>query len=114
MSDNRKIGQTGEDIAAEYLEKNGYKIIERNKHFSKKCEIDIIAEDKNTTVFVEVKTRRSEVCGSPLEAITRTKYNNIKQGVFNYLSENRVKKYRIDVIAVVLGKDIKIEHLKNV
>lgn len=114
MSDNRKIGKLGEDYAEEYLIKNGYKIIDRNKHFSKRCEIDIIAQDKNTIVFVEVKTRKNNVCGSPLEAITKTKYNNIKAGVYSYLSKTSFKKYRIDAIAVILSDEIKIEHVKNI
>ena len=45
---NRTIGSKGEDIACEYLLKNGYEIVERNKHFSKFCEIDIIALDLET------------------------------------------------------------------
>ena len=54
---NREFGNKGEDLACEYLIKNGYEILERNKHFSKLCEIDIIAKFKNKVVFVEVKTR---------------------------------------------------------
>jgi hypothetical protein len=48
---NRDFGTQGEDIACEYLSKNGYEIIERNKYFSKLCEIDIIAKIKDTIVF---------------------------------------------------------------
>lgn len=115
MSDNRKIGQQGEDIAVEYLQKNGYKILERNKHFSRACEIDIIALDKKTLVFVEVKTRRSNVCGIPFEAITKTKYNNIRTGLFTYLSEHsEYKNYRIDAISVMLSPKVDIEHIKNI
>ena len=76
---NRELGNKGEDLACEYLIKNGYEILERNKHFSKLCEIDIIAKYKNKIVFVEVKTRKTDAFGMPMEAITRTKYNNIKQ-----------------------------------
>ena len=73
---NREFGNKGEDLACEYLVKNGYEILERNKHFSKLCEIDIIAKFKNKVVFVEVKTRKSDAFGTPMEAITKTKYNN--------------------------------------
>ena len=111
---NRDFGNIGEDIACEYLQNNGYEILERNKHFSKLCEIDIIAKIKNKVVFVEVKTRRTNNFGSPLEAVTRAKYNNIKTGILSYLKENKIKSYQIDVIAIVLEPELKIEHLKNV
>lgn len=112
--DNRKFGDAGEDLACRYLEKNGYKILERNKHYSRFCEIDIIAKYKNTIIFAEVKTRKTNSFGNPLEAITKTKYENIKKGVQFYLSENKVKDYRIDVIGITLKPEVKIEHLKNI
>jgi len=112
---NISLGKNGEEIAVKFLEKLGYKILETNKRFSKLCEIDIIALDKDTLVFVEVKTRKTDVCGHPLEAITRTKYNHIKQGLFLYLQENpQYKKFRIDAISVLIKPEIKIEHLKNI
>ena len=112
---NHSVGQNGEEIAKNYLEKMGYKILETNKRFSKLCEIDIIALDKNTLVFVEVKTRKTDVCGHPLEAITKSKYSHIKQGLYLYLQENpQYKKYRIDAISVLLKPELNIEHLKNV
>ncbi|MDE6138847.1 MAG: YraN family protein [Candidatus Gastranaerophilales bacterium] len=111
---NREFGNKGEDLACEYLIKNGYEIIERNKHFSKFCEIDIIAKYKNKMVFVEVKTRKTDSFGLPMEAITRTKFNNIKTGVMNYISENKINNYQIDVIGIILQPKLKIEHLKNV
>ena len=73
------MGKNGEEIARKYLEKLGYKILELNKRFSRYCEIDIIALDKNTVVFCEVKTRKTTVCGSPFESITKSKYENIKK-----------------------------------
>ena len=112
---NTKIlGNAGEDLACRYLEKRGYKILERNKHYSRFCELDIIALDKNTTVFVEVKTRKSDAFGTPAEAITKTKLENIKKGVQYYLSENKVKNFRIDVICITIKPEIKIEQLKNI
>lgn len=116
MATNKEVGQKGEILAQEYLKKLGYEIIEINKRFSKLCEIDIIAKDKDTLVFAEVKTRSSDFCGSPLEAITKAKYQNIKTGLFSYLSETKVKykKFRIDAISVILNPQVKINHLKNV
>lgn len=111
---NREFGNSGEDLACNYLEKNGYKILERNKHFSKFCEIDIIAQFKKTTVFVEVKTRKTTNFGTPFEAITKTKFENIKKGVQYYLTENKIKDYRIDVIGITIKPELKIEHLKNI
>lgn len=113
---NKETGQKGELLAQEYLKKQGYELIETNKRFSRYCEIDIIAKQKDTLVFVEVKTRSSDFCGSPLEAITRTKYENIKTGAFNYLQETKIKykSFRIDAISILLNPEIKIEHLKNI
>lgn len=112
---NLSIGKNGEEIAQKYLIKKGYEILETNKRFSRFCEIDIIALDKNTLVFVEVKTRKTDICGHPFEAVTKTKYQHIKQGLYMYLSENKnYKKYRIDAISIILKPELKIEHLKNV
>ena len=112
---NISIGKNGEEIAKKYLEKQGYKILETNKRFSRFSEIDIIALDKDTLVFVEVKTRKTNICGHPMEAITKTKYNHIRQGLFTYLQENpKYKKYRIDAVSVLLKPELKIEHLKNI
>jgi len=109
------IGKNGESIARTYLEKQGYKILEMNKRFSRLCEIDIIALDKETVVFCEVKTRKTNICGSPFEAITKTKYENIKKGIFYYRQENpQYKRFRIDAVAIVLKPELKIEHLKNI
>lgn len=111
---NREFGNKGEDLACEYLIKNGYEILERNKHFSRLCEIDIIAKYKNKIVFVEVKTRKTDSFGTPMEAITKTKYNNIKTGVLSYIQENKIKSYQIDAIGITLQPTLKIQHLKNI
>ena len=111
---NRQFGDMGEEIACKYLIDNGYKILDRNVHYSRFCELDIIAQYKKTLVFVEVKTRKTDTFGSPMEAITKTKYENIKKGALNYLSEHPSKDYRIDVIGITLNPELKIEHLQNV
>lgn len=113
---NKETGVKGELLAQEYLVKQGYEIIEINKRFSRFCEIDIIAQQKQTLVFIEVKTRTSNFCGSPFEAITKSKYENIKTGLFSYLKETKIKykNFRIDAISVVLEPELKINHLKNI
>ena len=112
---NIEIGKKGEKLAQEYLVKNRYKIIDTNKRFSRFCEIDIIALEKDTLVFCEVKTRKTNICGSPFEAITKSKYQNIKKGVFYYLQENpKFKKFRIDAISIILEPKLEIKHLKNI
>jgi putative endonuclease len=112
---NVNIGKNGEELACNYLIKKGYKILETNRRFSRYCEIDIIALDKNTIVFCEVKTRRTTICGSPFEAITKSKYQNIKKGLYLYLQENpQYKNFRIDAIAIVLSPKVEINHLKNI
>ena len=111
---NREFGSKGEDIACEYLIKNGYEIVDRNVHFSKFCEVDIIAKLKKKIVFVEVKTRKNECFGSPLEAITKNKYNNIKIGVYSYVQEHNIKDFQVDVIGIVMFPSLKIQHVKNV
>ena len=112
---NAQKGKQGENIARDYLEKLGYKIIEQNWHYSKNAEIDIIASDNGTLVFVEVKTRTNLNYGHPFEAITQTKIQKIHKAILGYLN-NCDKKYngfRFDGIAVIGLNNPKIEHLKN-
>lgn len=111
---NREFGNKGEDLACEYLLKNGYEIVARNVHFSKFCEIDIIAKQKEKYFFIEVKTRKTDSFGTPLEAITQKKYQNIKTGVLTYVSENKIKNFQIDAIGITLQPKLKLEHIRNI
>lgn len=116
---NKQIGKLGEEFAEKYLKKQGYKILEKNYRYSRFAEIDIVAKDKDTIVFVEVKTRSDLTFGHPFEAINKTKLQHIFQAGLFYLqnTKEKHKNYRIDIVAVV-GKSEesspKIEHLKNV
>ena len=110
------LGKSGEDIACKYLEKQKYKIIERNFN-SKMGEIDIIAKDKNELVLIEVKTRTSNEYGLPAESVTKRKIKHIYRTAEFYIYTRKIENtdIRIDVIEVYIadGK-IKINHLKNV
>ena len=108
-------GKKGENIAEQYLKKLGYKIVERNWHYSKNAEIDIIAKDKDCLVFIEVKTRSNLDCGHPFEAITKSKIEKIQTAIYGYLKENdnSTKDFRIDGIAIIGLNNPEIEHIKN-
>jgi len=112
----KKIGDAGEKQAEEYLKSLGMKILERNWKYSRIGEIDIIALDKDTLVFVEVKFRRSNSFGSAIEAITPKKLEKIYQSTLAYLNQTDIKykNYRIDVIAIDNGAEAKLQHIKNV
>jgi putative endonuclease len=116
MPDNRqKIGQTGESLAAWYLKKNGYKIIEQN-YRTPLGEIDIIAQEKKIIVFVEVKSRRSLRFGNPKWAVTPQKQRKISRVALQYLKSTRQmnKSARFDVVAVISNRDEpRIEIVKN-
>lgn len=116
MMNNRQKGTIGENIACEYLEKAGYKILETNFRYSKFSEIDIIAQEKDTIVFVEVKTRSTTAFGHPFESINRKKMEHIYQTALYYIqqSEEQHKNFRIDIISILSPDNPKIEHLKNV
>lgn len=115
-SKNILLGKAGESIAKEYLMTLGFEIIDSNWHYSKNCEIDIIAKDKNTLVFVEVKTRSSLNFGHPLEAIDQKKIKKIYIAALAYLEQTKIdyKNYRIDAISIIGTKNPEIEHIKNI
>ena len=98
----RTVGFQGERYAENILKNNGYKIIERN-YYSKEGEIDIIAKDGETLVFVEVKLRKSKKYGLPEETVTQRKVYKIKRTGQYYLNEKKlkVKSLRIDVVSVL-------------
>ncbi|MCL4418532.1 YraN family protein [Patescibacteria group bacterium] len=108
----------GEEKACRFLQKEGYKIIERNFRIGY-GEIDIIAIDKDCLVFVEVKTRTSDKFGTPLEAITPWKIKSLIKTaqLYKTLNPKLPEGLRIDAISVKLTNDERIEdieHIKNI
>ncbi len=109
------LGNSGEAAAVRYLKKKKYKILELN-YRNKLGEIDIIAEDKGTIAFIEVKTRQTLSFGSPKEAVTKNKQRNISMVALSWLkSKKKIDvKARFDVISIVLNKKaLDIELIKN-
>ncbi len=114
---NKAKGKQGEKIAEEYLKNKGYKILDKNFHYSKIAELDLVAQIGSEIVFVEVKTRTTNLYGSPEEAVDYKKLQNIFIASQNYLQEKNIKnlKPRIDVISIILNsKEFKIRHIENV
>jgi len=94
------LGKLGEDLATEHLKSVGYQIITRN-YKATLGEIDIIARDGETLVFVEVKTKHSNSFGRPEEMVTKNKQSKLKNLVKDFLSKNNHQgPIRIDVVAV--------------
>lgn len=112
---NKKLGELGEKIAAEFLLKKGYELLQKN-YTSNKLEVDLIMKDskQNQLVFVEVKTRNNPIV-DPEIAVGKTKQRNLLRAAENYLSENNLKtELRFDIISIAI-KDGKteIEHFED-
>lgn len=109
------LGKSGEENAVSFLKENGYKILARN-YKTKLGEIDIIAVDKDTYCFIEVKTRHSDKFGLPSEAISSIKQRQISKAALNFLKENKLldKKARFDVVSIIYQKDApRLDLIKN-
>ena len=110
MSDPRGLGAAGEQRAAEYLQKEGYRILGRNVRTT--CEIDIICEQEGRVCFVEVKTRQSERRGLGREAVDARRQERYRMGALVWLRSQGLTgvPMRFDVIEITVGG---LVHLKN-
>ena len=111
------LGQQGERAAERYLKRLGYIIVARGER-DDLGELDLIAVDGRTIVFIEVKTRRSDLAGHPAEAVDEQKQRRITRLALAYLKRHDLLEYpsRFDVVAVTWpsgAKQPKIEHIKN-
>jgi putative endonuclease len=111
MSKNLISGKKGEDIAAGYLEGNGYEILERNYRY-RRSEIDIITKKEKTLIFVEVKFRSGDFFGTPEMAVDSKKETQVLNAADNYIFENDWNgPIRFDIISVL--KNNSIEHFED-
>jgi putative endonuclease len=113
----KSLGQRGEDAATRYLKRRGYRILARSLD-SRLGELDIIAVDGRTIVFVEVKTRSSMDAGHPTEAIDPRKEQRMTQAALAYLKSQGLLNYaaRFDVVAVTWPEKVQspsIEYYEN-
>src|SRR5438874_8344900 len=110
-------GAQGETLACRFLRRKGYKILYRNFKGHSGGEIDVVCRDKDTLVFVEVKTRTREDFGRPLAAVDRQKRNRISRGGLAWLRllDDPDILFRFDVVEVIIaeGADPRLEILRN-
>ena len=114
---NIELGKAGERLANEFLKKLGYRIL-FNNYRSSLGEVDIVARDKDTICFIEVKTRSSKEFGLPQESVTRQKQRKLSRLATAFLKEKNLldESARFDVVSVLLTQDKKepeIEIFKN-
>lgn len=100
-----KLGEKGEKLAIKFLKKQGYKLIKRN-YKTRIGEIDIIAKDRETLVFIEVKTRESIEYGLPFEAVNRAKKKKIANVALLYLKKvKEIPPCRFDIVSIYYEQD---------
>lgn len=116
MSDpTKELGRKGERLAAEFLARAGYAIVARN-YRARSGELDLIAKEGDTLVFVEVKTRRAGAAVGPFEAVTAAKRRQMARVALDYLTRSGVgeRPARFDVVAVTFGSGPpQVELMKN-
>ncbi len=104
----KNLGDSGERVAALFLEQRGYKILDRNwRSRTRAGEIDLVAEDADGLAFVEVRTRRGDTVGSPEESITprkRARLIALAQEFLQTHPEYAVRAWRIDLVAIQLER----------
>jgi putative endonuclease len=113
----KSLGQRGEDAAARYLRKLGYVIVARG-HRDNIGEIDLVAVDGRTVVFIEVKTRTSHDAGHPADAVDEAKQQRLTRLALSYMKRHDLLECsaRFDVVAVTWPADSSrptIEHYQN-
>ncbi len=114
-TEKKELGKKGEDLAVRFLKKRGYQIIQRN-YTCKMGEMDVIAKEKDTLVFIEVKTRTSTTFGPPQLSVHFSKQNQLSKVALHFLKEKNLSdiRARFDVVAILLGpKGEEIELIRD-
>ncbi len=110
----KTLGREGEDLAAEFLKKHGYKILDRNYH-TRAGEIDIIALHDGAVVFVEVKMRTSDRYGAPELAVNQQKQRRMVRAALGYIKYKKIHQVpcRFDVVAITGEGGSELELIEN-
>jgi putative endonuclease len=114
MAEHNDLGRKGEEIAARYLEKKGYRILEKNWR-QWRYEIDLVAMEGKCLVIIEVKTRQSNLFGEPETAVNRDKQKALIRAANAYVRYNNILcEVRFDILSVIISKNTQqIHHIED-
>jgi putative endonuclease len=114
MAQHNELGKKGEQLAVDFLLRQGYAIVERNYRFQK-AEVDIIAKKEDTLAIIEVKTRSTSGFGNPQDFVKPKQIQRLVKAVDEYVTVNNLDvEVRFDIIAITKqGNGFNIEHLEN-
>jgi len=114
MTYQKRIGNLGETIAAEFLENKGYQLIDHNYH-TRYGELDLVMLELDSVVFVEVKTRTSDTFGTPEDSVTSEKLERLQSAALLWLQAHPEvdDEWRMDVVSVNLTHDQRVENIEH-
>ena len=114
MATHNELGKIGEDLAVEFLQKKGYKILDCNWRY-KKAEVDIIAQKNDVLAVVEVKTRSSNYFGNPQDFVNQKKIQLLVEAINEYvISKDLDVEVRFDIVAILKNNNkLELEHLED-
>ena len=113
MAEHNELGKWGEQMAVDYLQRKGYVILERDWKSGHR-DLDIIAMDGTTVVFVEVKTRSNQLFTDPVEAVGYQKIRYLQMAANHYVKYRHIDgEIRFDIISIVgsIGEEPEIDHI---
>ncbi len=110
----QQVGARGEALARRYIRQRGLKVIERNWR-TRSGEIDLVCRDRDTLVFVEVKSRTGETFGQPYEAVGPAKRQRLRRLAEEYIASRGLAEcpVRFDVLSVRLDREPRVEHIEG-
>jgi len=114
MTENKNLGNRGESLAKEYLQRHGYKIVASN-YRAGHLEIDLISRYRNQLVFIEVKTRLKTAASQDDTPLVKWQVKNLKRAILNYCLENHIRLdvARLDLIVILVDQQQQKAELKH-
>jgi len=114
MAQHHVLGRHGEEMALEFLEENGFTVLEKNWRY-RKAEVDLIATDGQTLVIIEVKTRSTDHFGTPEESINKAKQKLLCEAANAYIAIKEIKnEVRFDIVSIVTdGNQTRLHHIRD-